>query len=470
MSIKLDIGNLFQRYDLSGSDSFTAEHIERLESLIEQCNQSEAQGTELVADAIYDKMVSILKEVNPDSELLQEVWTEAGEQGTVDAERLAMLQKYPMKSINTCKSYDCAEYKDFLSRLPQGNFQFHYSFKENGHGIGLAYRNGYLVNATSRGRGLEAGLDRTRQVKLILGEYNDALKDIPFIEIRGEIVLPFDNFEYAKANYNPSLVSAFTGVSSMFCDSATDDMVRLLQFRAYHCFADGLYFRTKTEEYAYLTQVGFTVPMSAQSNIITKDMADSTIREDMAELANLCDNFGGEGIRYPDFTDGVVVEVDNKQMFSNMGGNSKYNYGNVAMKVGRWEQNILTGFVQAILWSEGKTKLSPVALVSEGVDDLEYSNSGYSDSKVIAMRDGEWVTVENMDTLGVMTQSGQRVKRIPLYEPKNIKILQAYVGNALCFRYGGEAGVVPCYPDGTLLTDTVKEVFEEDNSDTFGYY
>ena len=71
--------------------------------------------------------------------------------------------------------------------------------------------------------------------------------------------------------------------------------------------------------------------------------------------------------------------------------------------------------------------------------------------------------IENWKELGVLTASGNKVRRVPLYEPNNMLLLKAFVGNPIHFRYGGEAGVVPCYSDGTpLTTGKVKAMFEDD--------
>ena len=127
-----------------------------------------------------------------------------------------------------------------------------------------------------------------------------------------------------------------------------------------------------------------------------------------------------------------------------MGIDGNHRLGNIALKVGIWEQVQYCGFVQKILWTKGKVKLSPVAIVADEPDML------------IEDEDGKMV---NWDDLGVLTAQGNKVRRVPLYEPKNILILDAYVGNPLWFRYGGEAGVVPCFSDGRLLKeDTVKEI------------
>ena len=55
--------------------------------------------------------------------------------------------------------------------------------------------------------------------------------------------------------------------------------------------------------------------------------------------------------------------------------------------------------------------------------------------------------------LGVLTAGGNKVTRVPLYEPNNMLMLQAYKGEVVNFRYGGESGVIPCFPDGTPLVD-----------------
>ena len=49
----------------------------------------------------------------------------------------------------------------------------------------------------------------------------------------------------------------------------------------------------------------------------------------------------------------------------------------------------------------------------------------------------------------------------------NILVLDAFRGYILNFRYGGEAGVVPCFDDGTPLIDgRVQNVLQEDD----GYF
>ena len=138
------------------------------------------------------------------------------------------------------------------------------------------------------------------------------------------------------------------------------------------------------------------------------------------------------------FCDGVVLEVNDRKLFNSLGISGNHNNGNIALKVGLWEQCSYSGYVQKILWTRGKSKLSPVAIVADEPDML------------IEDEDNE---ILNMEDLGVLTAQGNKVRRVPLYEPKNLIILDAYPGEVIYFRYGGEAGVVPCFPDGRLLKE-----------------
>jgi hypothetical protein len=124
------------------------------------------------------------------------------------------------------------------------------------------------------------------------------------------------------------------------------------------------------------------------------------------------------------FCDGVVFEANESWVRNENEGNGKYHDYNLALKVNSWSQDMYTGYIQEIKWKRVKSKLSPVAVVTESLGSGE----------------------------GVLTVQGNRVKNVPLYNPRNILILDAYIGYPLNFKYGGEAGVVPCLPSGELLS------------------
>ena len=163
------------------------------------------------------------------------------------------------------------------------------------------------------------------------------------------------------------------------------------------------------------------------------------------------DSNGENGYQY--YTDGLVFEINDRAEFKSFGDDgSKYNLGNLALKVGYWKQDMYVGYVQTILWMRGKTKLSPVAIVAENPDMISFKDYG-EHPYVVDKKE-----IDNYNDLGVITAGGNKVRRVPLYEPNNILLLEAYPGMPLHFRYGGESGVTPCFSDGSALVDNAVQV------------
>lgn len=471
-NVVLEIGKILGYFDLNGADAVTSEQVEKLENYIELCNKASSDGVPLVVDAIYDRMVEVLKILNPDSELLKEVWGEdaISEEEMESNDLHSMLKKSPMMSIQTCKSFDCQELQTFIAMLPDGDFDLHGSVKLNGHGIRLVYQYGYLEGAFSRARHT-SGRDLTRQMKLLAerdGYLNiDEFADYPVVEIRGELLLPLPNLEKAR-EYNSGIVSALSGVASMSRDSATDDEILLLDFVAYNIIADDLYFGTKVDMYDMLESLGFKIPI----NWLIEGANKETLLEQLPDIISDCEDAivpseGNDGYEY--FSDGVVLEVNSRDIFRSMGDDGgKYMYGNIAMKVGYWKQDLYMGYVQVILWTQGKNKLSPVAIVASDIDMAIFSDE-YEEPVYYVQSTKD---IKNYNDLGVVTAGGNRVRRVPLFEPSNIALLDAYVGMPLYFRYGGEAGVVPCTIDGTPLADAkIKDSFSgNDDEDLYQEY
>lgn len=471
-NVVLEIADILGYFDLSGEDAVTSEQVERLEYLVQECNEATSKGSPLVVDAIYDRMIEVLKVVCPNSPLLQEVWGEdVATEEEMDEDIHRLVKKEPMRSIQTCKSYDCDEVMTFVAHLPEDSeFDLHASVKLNGHGIRLVYKYGYLEKAFSRARHT-AGRDLTHQVQLIAerdGYLNiEALADYEQVEVRGELLLPLENLQMAR-EYNKDIVSAFSGVSSMSRDSASDEEINLLDFVAYKIVADDFYFSKKSDMYDMIESWGFKTPM----NWVIEGVTKQTVLEQLPQIIEDCEGCVLEdGIcTYEYFTDGIVVEVNDTDLFNSMGCNGdKYYYGNIALKVGYWKQDLYNGYIQCILWTQGKNKLSPVAIVASDVDMAEFSEN--CDDPVYYIKDLK--DILNYKELGVVTAGGNRVRRVPLFEPYNMVLLEAYVGMPLYFRYGGEAGVVPCTADGTpLATAKIKESFSgnDDDEDLYSEY
>lgn len=413
MNTVVEIGNLLSQVDLHGVSSLQEDKIDALERYIQDCNEAmNGDGEPLVEDAIYDKLVQLLTKVRSDSPVLQELWSEDDE---VVGSYNKLLEENPMVSILTVKSWNDDAITQFIQRMPE-NANYLASYKINGHGIRVVYNDGVLVEATTRGRSTN-GRDITEHVKVILGDYNEALSEYGLVEIRGELALKLSSLDKAR-EFTPGLKSAFSAVSSLIKPSATKEEVELLDFLTYGVYIDDYDFSSKEEVFSQLSEWGFETTEYISLEDISKDDLLDNMKEVVSALESNYEDFGY-------FCDGVVFEVSDGDVRSYLEGEGKYHDYNLALKVDSWSQDIYTGYIKEVTWKRGKFKLNPVAVVVEDLDSDE----------------------------GVLTVQGNRVKNIPLYNPKNILILKAYIGSPLSFKYGGEAGVVPCFPDGKLLSE-----------------
>ena len=414
-NFNLIVEDMLSSWDNFGVDGFDSDKIDELEKAILEAERGMSSGG-IIEDSIYDTLVGILKALRPESNILRELWEDDGD----ITDYTELLRVNPMQSIETCKSYTCDEINNFLKRMPDEPTDYFASYKINGHGIRVVYLDGELVSATSRARA-SAGRDLTRQMRVILGDRNDNLDGLGLVEIRGELCLKENKLETARM-YNPTIKSAFSAVSSMARDSASEGEIALLDFLAYGLLMKDCSFETREEEFSQLTGYGFQTPEFTYVEDVDGDNLLDIIKSVVEAFEENYEEFGY-------FCDGVVFEVNNRDLFRELGSEGKYNLGNIALKVGVWKQDLYTGYINHIEWTRGKNKLSPVAII------------------------------EDDEGNGVLTAQGNRVRRVPLYEPRNIIILDAYAGMPLCFKYGGEAGVVPCFPDGRLLSEeAVKEI------------
>lgn len=407
MSANLEL--ILTRYGCWETEAEKEEYIDKLEALIERCNQATREGNPIVPDSIYDTCMDYLREVKPDSYLLHTVWSEDDPDTPFDEDIDQYLVSYPMLSIQTVKHITDKPVKDFQAKLPAGQVEVVASIKENGHGVRVIWQGGHLIKGTSRGRSTN-GKDLTNQMKLILGDFCPDFEGLGLVEMRGEVLLPHDNLAEAR-KYNPSIKSAFSGVASMIRASATPEETQLLHVVFFDILTDELEFETLSEKYQYIEDCGFEAPEN-----FTYDISRRSLEQDIDDIVTEMDMRTSD---YPYYTDGVVMTINDLELFAEFGAEDKFRLGNLALKLGRWKQDAYSGIVKEIQWTEGKSKKTPVAILEEGV----------------------------------LTATGATVTNIPLYAPLYILMLEAYPGNVINFRFGGEAGVIPITPDGRLVTD-----------------
>ena len=99
--------------------------------------------------------------------------------------------QYPMLSL--ANTYSREEVEDWLSKLPKG-VEIVAELKFDGLSISLLYEHGRLVHAVTRGDGVE-GDDVIANIRTIEGLPNHIPSLPDSFEIRGEVLLPWANFE-----------------------------------------------------------------------------------------------------------------------------------------------------------------------------------------------------------------------------------------------------------------------------------
>lgn len=362
----------------------------------------------------------------------------------IDEEANTLFKMCPMYSIQTATSYESDVLRMFVSRL-QDNKSFigHLSVKLNGWYIRLVYKYGEFYRAFTKN-----GRDLTNQLIPFLEKTNCLLIEdfemLEWVEVRGELVINKDNLENVREVTN-SKVSIYTGVGWL-CNSEDENVWSLLNFIAFNLIADGVTFSTKTEEYQYLEELGYEVPMYW----IVEDLKKETFIDDLHSIVEDCEievraTDVQEGYSY--LTDGLIFSIDDRNYFNKLGKSvSQYQYGNINLRIGYWHQKTYQGYIQTIYWKQERDYLKPYAIIADSPNIIEFDDFGmnYYVTRI--------ESITNMDKLGVHTENG-KVTLVPLYNPNQILRLDTYVETQIIFVEDKILGVLPCYDDGRVLLD-----------------
>ena len=374
--------------------------VDALETYVGQLQDAAGDGTPLVDDSVYDAHIKLLRQLKPESELLNRNWESYDEDLNEYDE---VLKKYGMCSITTVSDIeDLDRFADVLDDIGHPVDLF-VSIKDNGHGVRAVYSYGELHSGSTRGR-YKKGRDITRHLKAVLPNHVDAWNDIPIVEVRGEMLVSIPNFEkYLKGKLKTPLSS----VTSLIRDSVTDEELSLLEMECYKVISsDGsLEFETLYDEFSHLYDNGFRVPQNALVKNVTSLNLATYAEKVLHFFENKMDN---KEIKFS--CDGLVFAINNNHDFYSTGKEGNAWRGNFALKAGRyWQQNVYSAEIKEVVFVPGKSYLTPKAIIDP-----------------------------------VTTANGSEVTFVPLY---NVGVMERYhyiPGDTIYFRYGGETGVTLC--------------------------
>lgn len=270
------------------------------------------------------------------------------------------------RMISLADVFSESEIRDWVARnyklVPNGTeFTFFTDIKMDGLAMSLHYENGIFKQAVTRGDGL-VGEDVTMNVKTI---QNIPLKlnlDNPpeHLEVRGEVIIFKQDFEKLnqmqvklgeKPFANPRNLAAGT-IRQLDPRIAAS---RPLRFMAYDLVTPDL--PTHQEAYEFLRQIGFQT--SGQDHVFTH------LNQVFAEIERLGQVRGNFLFN----TDGMVIKINDRKIYSELGIVGKTPRGAVAFKYPAEES---TSKVRDIVISIGRTgAATPVAIL----DPVEIAGS-----------------------------------------------------------------------------------------------
>ena len=270
------------------------------------------------------------------------------------------------RMISLADVFSESEIRDWVARnyklVPNGaEFTFFTDIKMDGLAMSLHYGNGIFKQAVTRGDGL-VGEDVTMNVKTI---QNIPLKlnlDNPpeHLEVRGEVIIFKQDFEklnqmQAKLGEKPFANPRNLAAGTIRQLDPRIAASRPLRFMAYDLVTPDL--PTHQEAYEFLRQIGFQT--SGQDHVYTH------LNEVFAEIKHLGQVRG-------DFlfnTDGMVIKINDRKIYSELGIVGKTPRAAVAFKYPAEES---TSKVRDIVISIGRTgAATPVAIL----DPVEIAGS-----------------------------------------------------------------------------------------------
>ena len=243
--------------------------------------------------------------------------------------------------------------KRILKNLGENNVSFVCELKYDGASIDLTYEKGILVQALTRGDGIQ-GDNITTNVKTI--------KSIPLVlkgndfperfHIRGEIIILKEGFEKMNAERiaegeDPFMNPRNTASGSLNLQDSSEVAKRPLDCLLYYLVGDSLPISTQFEGLEKAREWGFKVPSQSQVCHNTQEVMD---------FINYWDKHRHE---LPYETDGVVIKVNNLQQQQELGYTAKSPRWAIAYK---FKAEQVTTKLSSISYQVGRTgAITPVA-------------------------------------------------------------------------------------------------------------
>ncbi len=315
--------------------------------------------------------------------------------GDITKEFNTVKHRYPMLSLsNSYSKEELIDFENRISKLTNEKIEYVCELKYDGVAISLNYKNGELVQALTRGDGVQ-GDDITANVRTIRTiplklKGNDYPADF---EIRGEIFLPreaFDKINEEKKEAGEALLANPRNTASGTLKMQDSAVVakRGLDCYLYFVLGENLPFASHFDSIQKAGEWGFKVPLT-QTNFLKKtDSIDGIL-----EFITYWDE---ERKKLPFDVDGVVIKVNQYSIQKQLGTTAKSPRWAIAYK---FETERACTKLISVSYQVGRTgaitpvaNLEPVLLLGTTVKRASLHNADIIEK--LDVREGDFVYVE----------------------------------------------------------------------------
>lgn len=355
------------------------------------------QDEPVISDFEFDQLLDEL--IRLEKEFPQFFSSESPSQrvgGAVTKEFKTVAHRFPMLSLgNTYSEQELQEFHERIMRIiPDEKVEYCCELKYDGVAIGLTYINGKLVQALTRGDGVN-GDDVTVNVRTI--------RSIPLVlmgndypgdfEIRGEILLPKAAFrrlneERIDIGEPPFANPRNSAAGTIKMQNSAEVARRKLDCFLYALYGDKLPFKTHEDGLQHAAAWGFK---------ISNDRRTCTSIEEVMDFIHYWDN---KRESLPFEIDGVVVKVNSLTQQMELGFTAKSPRWAIAFK---YKAQSVSTILEMVTYQVGRTgAITPVA------------------------------------NLKPVLLAGTTVKRASLYNADQMEKLDLHLGDTVFVEKGGE--------------------------------
>lgn len=340
-------------------------HMEELTAELDRLNyEYYMNDRSLVTDQQFDEMMRELQDLERQyPELASPVSPTKRVGGEVNKSFRQVTHRFPMLSLGN--TYSIEEIEEFEARtrklLDGKEFSYSCELKYDGVAIGLTYRHGQLVQAVTRGNGT-MGDDITANAKTIStiplrlqGEYPDDF------EARGEVVYPFDAFEamnrQREAEGDEPFANPRNAASgSLKLQDSAECARRKLQFCMYFMIIENSKLKTENVNNEFSTHTG-RLDWARQMGFKVQPYIQEC--KDINEIKSFIDHWDKARWNLPYAIDGIVIKVNQTQLWDELGLTAKSPRWAIAYK---FKAERVSTPLESVSYQVGRTGIvTPVA-------------------------------------------------------------------------------------------------------------